>query len=49
MAIITKNVTGFAVNSMRQNVDGSWVLVATVTYADASTDVVEILVDRLIP
>ncbi len=45
----TKTVTGFAVNTIRTNDDGSVVLVATVTYDDASTDVVELVVDRLVP
>lgn len=49
----TKTVTGFVVNSVRFNEPtaaiGSVVLVATVTYSDASTDVVELDVDRLVP
>lgn len=45
----TKTVTGFAVTGIRTNNEGSQVLVATVTYDDATTDVVEILIDRLIP
>ncbi len=49
MASSTKAVTGFTVNSIRTNEDGSVVLVATVTYADATTDVIELIVDKLTP
>lgn len=44
----TKTATGFAVNSTRKNEDGSLVLVATVTYSDATTDVVELPVIRFV-
>lgn len=49
----TRTVTGFAVNSVRFNEPASGissiVLVATVTYSDTTTDVVEIPIERLIP
>lgn len=42
-------VTGMVVNSVRINDDGSVYLVVTVTYADASTDKLELNVTRLVP
>lgn len=44
-----RTVTGMVVNSVRVNDDGTVVLVVTVTYADASTDVLEWSIDRLVP
>lgn len=45
----TRTVTAFAVDSLRINDDGSIILVATVTYSDTTTDVVELPVERLVP
>lgn len=39
----TKTVTAFTVTGVRTNVDGSKVLIATVTYSDTTTETVEIL------
>lgn len=44
-----RTVTGFTVTSIRTNDDGSKVMLATVTYDDASTAKVEINIDRLVP
>ncbi len=45
----TKTVTGFAVTGVRTTEDGAVVIVATVTYDDATTDIVEFFADRLVP
>ena len=45
----TRSVTGMVVNSVRTNDDGPPILVVTVTYADATTDQLELPVVRLIP
>ncbi len=42
-------VTGMVVNSVRRNDDGTVYLTVTVTYSDATTDVLELVVDRLVP
>ena len=45
----TQTVTGHVVNSVRTNDDGTRILVVTVTFADASTDQLDLPVIRVIP
>jgi hypothetical protein len=44
----TKTVTA-ETTAVRFNDDGSVVYVKTVTYSDTTTDILELLVDRLVP
>lgn len=45
----TKSVTGMVVNAVRINDDQSRYLIVTVTYSDATTDILEFPVERLVP
>ena len=45
----TQAVTGMVVNSVRRNDDGTVYLIVTITYTDATTDVLELPVSRLVP
>lgn len=45
----TKVVTGHTIDAIRINDDQSITVVVTVTYSDATTDVIEFFATRLIP